>query len=640
MFEGGTPPPLALVAAENAAAKMTVKVLRTDRRRRRGRGARDRRQGLADRRGPLRLRAAGSRDRSRVRSAGRAAQRHRAAGNRRRTIRRRGATARQALAAARRSASSPARPAIPRSRCWRRPSISPARWRRSPTCGSATAARRNRSIAQFLDQKLPMIVLADVGTLSPEIRERLNAWIEQGGVLVRFAGPRLAQADDDLVPVKLRRGGRSLGGSLTWEKPQHLAAFAADGPFAGLAVPKDVTVNRQVLAEPDAVLATKSWASLEDGTPLVTGEHRGKGIVSLFHVSADMRWSDLPMSGSFVEMLRRIVDMSGYTSKPGAGVAGETTSVETVAPLRTLDGFGVFGPPPSTAKPMPADFRDRATPDHPPGFYGPADGPLAVNTLAAADRIAPLDTSRLRAQRASYTNAEPRDLRGILLSSALALFLIDAVIVAMLGAGLAALLRRRAAPAALALALILARRCWSRPRPARADKQRRFRHQGGLADPARLCRHRQCRRRFHRQGRHGRTDAVPRAAHRAGGRRSRRRRSRARRTGVLPADLLADRAGRAEAAAGRHQPHRRLHETGRHRAVRHPRRHRGAAGRERRVADAGHADAAQHSLLARRARTRAGAARARADQDVLSAARLPRPLQHRPDLGRDPAARG
>src|ERR1700760_5022930 len=215
-----------------------------------------------------------------------------------------------------------------------------------------------QAISQFLDQKLPMMVLADVGTLSPEIRERINSWIEQGGVLVRFAGPRLAQADDDLVPVKLRRGGRSLGGSLTWEKPQHLAAFAADGPFAGVAVPKDITVNRQVLAEPDAVLATKSWASLVDGTPLVTGEHRGKGLVALFHVSADMRWSDLPMSGSLVEMLRRIVDMSGYTSKPGAGVAGEA-STETIAPLHILDGFGAFGPPPATAKPLAADYRDR-----------------------------------------------------------------------------------------------------------------------------------------------------------------------------------------------------------------------------------------------------------------------------------------
>src|SRR5262249_23520574 len=160
------------------------------------------------------------------------------------------------------------------------------------------------------------------------------------------------------------------------------------------------------------------------GTPLVTGERRGKGLVSLFHVSADMRWSDLPMSGTFVEMLRRIVDISGYTSTPGAGVAAEGTK-ETLAPLHTLDGFGAFGPPPSTAGPRAPSYRARGPSAPPRGSSAPADGPLAVNTLAAADRIAPLDTSALKAQRASYTNAEPRDLRGILLSSALALFLVD-----------------------------------------------------------------------------------------------------------------------------------------------------------------------------------------------------------------------
>jgi Domain of unknown function (DUF4159)/Aerotolerance regulator N-terminal len=325
-------------------------------------------------------------------------------------------------------------------------------------------------ITQFLDQKLPMIVMADVGALSPEIRQRLDAWIAQGGVLVRFAGPRLArQDDDDLVPVKLRQGNRSLGGSLTWERPQKLSAFAADGPFAGIAVPADVTVNRQVLAEPDAVLATKSWASLADGTPLVTGEHRGKGVVTLFHVSADMRWSDLPMSGTFVEMLRRLVDMSGYTSAPGAGVAADTNAAETVAPLRTLDGFGAFGPPPASAKPIPTDWRDRGSADHPPGFYGPADGPIAVNTLAAADRLAPLDTSAIAARRAAYTTAEPRDLRGMLLASSLGLFALDALIVALLGGGLAALLSRRRRAATTALALMLALPLAGLPRPSFAD---------------------------------------------------------------------------------------------------------------------------------------------------------------------------
>jgi uncharacterized protein DUF4159/aerotolerance regulator-like protein len=466
VYEGGTPAPLALVAAENAAAKMTVKVLRTD-------------GGIAagivralDAKGspigearysfapqareteaafdlPVELRN----DIARLEISG-----ERSAGAVQLLDKR---WRRRAIGIVSGSTNETAQPLLA-STFYLTRALAPFADVRLGDRGAPQQA-----ITQFLDQKLPMIVMADVGTLSPEIRERLAAWIEQGGVLVRFAGPRLAQADDDLVPVKLRRGGRSLGGSLTWEKPQHLASFTADGPFAGLPVPKDITVNRQVLAEPDAVLATKSWASLEDGTPLVTGERRGKGVVSLFHVSADMRWSDLPMSGSFVEMLRRIVDMSGYTSNPGAGVATEAGN-ETVAPLHTLDGFGAFGPPPSTAKPMSADFRDRANIDHPPGFYGPADGPFAVNALAAADRIAPLDTASLHARHASYSNAEPRDLRGMLLSAALALFLIDAIIVALLGAGIAGLLRRRAAPAVLALAVVLAAMS-AAPSPSRAD---------------------------------------------------------------------------------------------------------------------------------------------------------------------------
>jgi len=453
VFEGGVPSPLALVAAENAAAKMTVKVLRTGDGVAAGVvraldlkgspigeahysfGPRDR-EAEASFDLPVELRN----DIARLEIAG-----ERSAGAVQLLDKR---WRRRAIGVVSGSSSDNGQPLLA-STFYLTRALAPFADVRLGDRGAPQQA-----ITQFLDQKLPMMVLADVGTLSPEIRERIGAWIEQGGVLVRFAGPRLAQADDDLVPVKLREGGRTLGGSLTWEKPQHLASFSADGPFAGLAVPKDVTVNRQVLAEPDAALAGKTWASLEDGTPLVTGERRGKGVVTLFHVSADMRWSDLPMSGSFVEMLRRIVDMSGYTAKPGAGVASEG-STETVAPLRTLDGFGSFGPPPSTAKPLAADYRDRASPDHPPGFYGPADGPLAVNTLASADRIAPLDISSLRARRASYTNTEPKDLRGILLSSSLALFLIDAIIVALLGAGFAALLRRRAAPVALAFALLL-----------------------------------------------------------------------------------------------------------------------------------------------------------------------------------------
>ena len=321
-----------------------------------------------------------------------------------------------------------------------------------------------QAVSQFIEQRLPMMILADVGNVA-EAREQLTRWIEDGGVLVRFAGPRLAAADDDLVPVKLRRGGRILGGSLSWEQPQQLAPFARESPFFGMAVPTDVTVSRQVLAEPDATLTDRTWATLADGTPLVTAQRRGKGLVVLFHITADTRWSDLPLSGTFVEMLKRIVTFAGSIAAADANAASGRSAREVLPPTRVLDGFGIFGPPPSTARPVPTSFAGRATSDHPPGFYGPPEGLLAVNALAPADRLAPLDVSPLNARREGYRMSEPEDLRGPILLAALALLALDALVVFMLAGGIRQLMRRRR-PAAAA-----ARHRHSRLRPSSRSRR-------------------------------------------------------------------------------------------------------------------------------------------------------------------------
>jgi hypothetical protein len=298
-----------------------------------------------------------------------------------------------------------------------------------------------QAVTQFIEQRLPMMILADVGNVS-EAREQLTKWIDDGGVLVRFAGPRLAAADDDLVPVKLRRGGRVLGGAMSWDQPQQLAAFVRESPFFGMTVPDDVTVSRQVLAEPDSTLNDRTWATLADGTPLVTAQRRGKGLVVLFHVTADTRWSDLPLSGAFVDMLKRIVALAGTAATADGDAAGGRGARELVAPNRILDGFGVFGPPPPTARPVPTGFAGRAIADHPPGFYGPPEGLLAVNTLAPADRLAPLDVSALNARREAYRMSEPQDLRGLVMLAALVLLALDAIVVFWLAGGFAQLLRR------------------------------------------------------------------------------------------------------------------------------------------------------------------------------------------------------
>jgi hypothetical protein len=318
-------------------------------------------------------------------------------------------------------------------------------------------------VSGFIEQRLPMIILADVGTLAPDVHDRLARWVDDGGVLVRFAGPRLAAADDELVPVKLRRGGRILGGSLSWDQPQHLAGFSHEGPFNGMVVPNDVTVNRQVLAEPDAGLSEHTWATLGDGTPLVTAARKGKGMMVLFHVTADTRWSDLPLSGTFVDMLKRVVGLSGAIADANAAIGANSATgasgADAVPPTRVLDGFGLFEPPPPTARPVAAGFSGRATADNPPGFYGPPEGLVAVNTLAPPDRLAPVDFSPLSPRMENYRTSEPQDLRGPIFLAALSLLLLDALVVFWMAGGLQRLLPRRgmaglliAAGAGLALA--------------------------------------------------------------------------------------------------------------------------------------------------------------------------------------------
>ena len=175
----------------------------------------------------------------------------------------------------------------------------------------------------------------------------------------------------------------------------------------------------------------------------------------LFHVTADTRWSDLPLSGAFVEMLRRIVALASSTATGDSEArrsASKRQAAQAVVPAtRVLDGFGAFAAPPPTARPVPVNFTGRADADHPPGFYGPPEGLVAVNTLAPSDRPAPLDVSPLNARLDVYRHGEPLDLRGPVFLAALALLVLDALVVILLSGGLALSMRPPRAAAAMVL---------------------------------------------------------------------------------------------------------------------------------------------------------------------------------------------
>ncbi|MGD1035941.1 MAG: DUF4159 domain-containing protein [Roseiarcus sp.] len=279
-------------------------------------------------------------------------------------------------------------------------------------------------IVSLLAEKPSVLALADMSVPPGPARDKLVDFVESGGVLVRFAGTRLAAGDDDLTPTALRRGGRTLGGALSWETPKHIAPFDKDSPFLGLAAPDEVTVSRQVLAEPEPGLAAKTWARLADGTPLVTAERRGKGLIVLFHVTADTTWSNLPISGLFVDMLRRIVARAG-AAPVDADAAAKTDAHATRAPYRILDGFGVLGAPPADAAPIGEDFTGAGDATHPPGFYGAAEALEAVNAMTPGQMLAPADYAGLGVASGGLEVAAPLDLKPWLLFAAFIGFLVD-----------------------------------------------------------------------------------------------------------------------------------------------------------------------------------------------------------------------
>lgn len=233
---------------------------------------------------------------------------------------------------------------------------------------------------QDLIEEFPqdVIVLADAAQILSSDFGALKNWIEDGGTLIRFAGSHFANSsnpDDDLTPIALRRTSRSLGGALSWATPQSIAEFPTTSPFFGFEQPKNVYIKKQILAQPGPEVANKTWARLDDGSPLVTASQLGLGKIVLFHVPATPDWSDLPYSNVFSQMLRQSVALSQTQS------LNSDISSDFLVPQQVLDGFGRLRSPDPSASPISASQinLNRPSQSYPPGFYSGGSKIYAIN---------------------------------------------------------------------------------------------------------------------------------------------------------------------------------------------------------------------------------------------------------------------
>ncbi|PZQ51346.1 MAG: LytTR family transcriptional regulator [Rhodovulum sulfidophilum] len=313
-------------------------------------------------------------------------------------------------------------------------------------------------LSETLNAAPDVLILADVGALNDAERTELTEWVERGGLLVRFAGPRLAQSGagqteaDPLLPVRLRAGGRSVGGAMSWGAPRKLRPFAEGSPFAGIPVPEEVDVSSQVMAQPDPELPNRVIATLEDGTPLVTGKTMGDGRVVLFHVTANADWSNLPLSGLFVRMLERLTQSAGGLADSPDSVAGTVWS-----PALVMNGFGDTEPPSMVAG-VPGErlVAERTSSTMPPGIYASGDRRIAVNVMREGDRLAPLAGLPVGLRVETFAQPEEVRLGPWLLAGALLLLALDALATLRVSGRLGRLRARRGAAVAASALLAAA----------------------------------------------------------------------------------------------------------------------------------------------------------------------------------------
>jgi hypothetical protein len=311
------------------------------------------------------------------------------------------------------------------------------------------ASMQRGSISQLIDARAQALILPDAGRIAPTDSAALDNWLKNGGLLVRFAGPRLANDADDFVPVRLRPGSRTLGSALAWETPLAIGAFPADSPYAGIAPPADVQVRRQVLAEPASLEEARVWATLSDNSPLITAQARGRGLIVLFHVSATPEWSDMPLSGLFVEMLRRTLAFAARSD--GAGereIAGGPFVAQ-----RLLDGYGSLAPVSADMQPVaPEAFAiAQPSPGTPPGLYERAGVSAAIDAVRPDESLQPLQLLG-GISRAGLGAVIERPLAGWLFGAAGLLLAID-LLIALFLIGKLPRFRRASAAAVMLLAL-------------------------------------------------------------------------------------------------------------------------------------------------------------------------------------------
>jgi len=251
----------------------------------------------------------------------------------------------------------------------------------------------------------------------------LEEYVRQGGVLAVFPGDGAAAADYEqwsVLParpsgvVEVPRGNRSF--------PLRLLR-ANDPLFADFALPPGVTptlaIYRRLNWGPFAGGA-ESVVAAGDDVPFLVSRKEGQGRVLMSAVSADRRWSNLPLTSFFVSLVHQIIRYGAGLEKtpPFLSTAPVLNVSEAIAGFKEGDRLESPSGLPVRVRPVRQGAVVRLQADNvvEPGVYqvtgssGVRSAALALNMPRAESDLTPIDPGSL-AERTGLKNLHvARDL--------------------------------------------------------------------------------------------------------------------------------------------------------------------------------------------------------------------------------------
>lgn len=196
------------------------------------------------------------------------------------------------------------------------------------------------------------LLVDDAPGFTPEVRHRIAAWVERGGVVLLTLGPRAAAAPlgasfDPLVP-----------GVVRWGESPAKGIDPASGSLFGASVEglRDLAPTGRASLDPDASSGATVLARWQDGAPLLLRRSMGRGAVLALTLPLSTDESDLVLRPAFLSLLEHFASMArtrGGARRIDVGEAWTFDGYRTVKVQRLPLGGATAGAPASAGKPQP-----------------------------------------------------------------------------------------------------------------------------------------------------------------------------------------------------------------------------------------------------------------------------------------------